>query len=80
MAKPKGMPTPQAVTPRAGHELAIKLSRMAVKSTQSSDDIRRVLRKVHERAADVLIASSHLVAAHFATITAANDYWRTSKA
>lgn len=53
---------------------------MAVKLTQSSDNIRRELREVYERDADALIASSRVVAVHFATIAAANDYWRTSQA
>jgi hypothetical protein len=70
------LPTLQTATPQEGHELAMKLSRMAVKLTQPADHVRRELRKVYERDADALIASSHVVAVHFATIAAANDYWR----
>ncbi len=70
--------TLQTPTPQAGYELAVKLSRIAVKLTQPSDDVRRELRQVYERDADALIASSHVVAVHFATIAAANDYWLTT--
>lgn len=71
--------TLQTATPQDGYELAVKLSRMAVKLTQPSDDVRRELRKVYERDADALIASSHVVAVHFATIATANNYWRTAQ-
>ena len=58
------LPTLQTETPADGYELAIKLARVAVKKTQPD--------------ADALIAVSHVVAVNFATIAAANDYWRTS--
>jgi hypothetical protein len=35
-------------TPQAGFELAIKLSRMGVKMTQPSDEIRKKLRVIYE--------------------------------
>ena len=44
--------------------------------TQPSAEIRSQLRKVYEVDANALIASSHVVAVHFATIAAANAYWR----
>jgi len=59
-----------------GYELAIKLSRMGVKYTQPSDDIRKKLRSVYEESADSLIASSQVVATNFQTVSAANNYWR----
>ncbi len=69
---------PSLITPdaEAGFELAIKLSRVAVKKTQPSDDVRRQLRSVYESNADALIAASQVVAINFQTIAAANDYWR----
>ncbi len=78
MSTPPWLTTLETPTPQAGYELAVKLSRMAVKLTQPSEDVRRELRHVYERDADALIASSHVVAVHFATIAAANDYWRTT--
>jgi hypothetical protein len=34
------------------------------------------LRSVYETDADALIAASHVVAVNFATVAAANGYWR----
>lgn len=70
------LPSLICATPEEGFELAIKLSRVAVKKTQPNDDIRKELRTVYERDADALIASSHVVAVNFQTVAAANNYWR----
>jgi hypothetical protein len=67
----------QTETPQAGYELAIKLSRMAVKMTQPSEEIRKSLRAIYELDADALIAASQVVATNFATVSAANNWWRT---
>ncbi len=64
------------VDPQTGYELAIKLSRMGVKYTQPSDDIRQRLRPVYGEDGNSLIASSHVIATHFQTVAAANNYWR----
>ncbi|TLP60316.1 peroxidase [Parasedimentitalea maritima] len=66
-------------TPQEGYELAVLMARVAVKMTQPSDDIRRKLRTVYEQDADALIASSSVVATHFATVAAANNYWKESQ-
>lgn len=63
-------------TPEEGFALAMKLSRMAVKMTQPSDEVRQRLRPIYEQDANALIASSHVVAVNFQTIAAANGYWR----
>lgn len=63
-------------TPQAGFELAIKLSRMAVKYTQPSAEMREQLRPGYAGDANALIASSHVVAVNFQTIAAANNHWR----
>lgn len=68
-----GLITPDA---QSGYGLAIKLSRMAVKLTQPSDDVRAELRGIYETDAVALISASHVVAVHFATIAQANNYWR----
>lgn len=64
-------------TPQAGFELAVKMSRVAVKMTQPSDELRQNLRLVYERDASALIAASQVVATNFATVSAANNWWRT---
>jgi hypothetical protein len=63
-------------TPQAGYELAIKLSRMGVKYTQPSDEVRQKLRPIYGEDAGNLIASSQVIATHFQTISAANNYWK----
>ncbi|WP_444928829.1 hexameric tyrosine-coordinated heme protein [Microbulbifer sp. SSSA002] len=60
-----------------GFELAMKLSRMGVKYTQPSDEVRGKLRSAYEENADSLIASSQVVAINFQTVAAANNYWRS---
>lgn len=62
-------------TPQAGWELAIKLSRMGVKVTQPSDEVRSRLREVYEQDADSLILVSQVIAINFQTIAAANAHW-----
>lgn len=59
-----------------GFELAIKLSRMGVKYTQPSDEVRGALRSQYDESADSLIATSQVVATNFQTVAAANNYWR----
>ena len=70
------LPSLKTDTPQAGFELAVKLSRMAVKMTQPSDDVRTRLRAAYEQDAEQLIATSHVVAVHFQTVAAANNWWR----
>lgn len=62
-------------TPQADFELAVKLSRVGVKVTQPSDDIRKELRAAYNRDSAQLIASSHVIATNFQTVAAANSYW-----
>ena len=70
------LPTLKTATPEAGYELAIKMARVAIKVTQPDAAVRDKLRPVYAEDADALIASSQVVARHFATVAAANDYWR----
>ena len=65
-----------AATPQEGWELAGKLSRMDVRVTQPSEEIRERLRLVYGENADSLIACSHVIALNFQTVAAANNYWR----
>lgn len=63
-------------TPQEGFELAIKLARMGVKYTQPSAEVRDKLRPDYANNADSLTMASHVVAVHFQTVAAANNYWR----
>lgn len=69
------LPTLQTDTPQEGYELAVKLSRVAVKMTQPDASIREELRSIYEKDANALIAVSSVVATHFQTVAAANNYW-----
>lgn len=62
--------------PQEGFELAIKLSRMGVKYTQPSAEVRDRLRPQYAENADSLTAVSQVVAVNFQTVAAANGYWR----
>ncbi|MCC7320429.1 MAG: hexameric tyrosine-coordinated heme protein [Rubellimicrobium sp.] len=63
-------------TPQEGSDLAVKLSRVAVKLTQPDAAMRERLRPDYADDADSLIAVSQVVATNFATVAAANNYWR----
>jgi hypothetical protein len=69
------LPSLKTATPSEGYDLAIKLSRMTVKLTQTDAAVRERLRPAYATDADALIAISQVVATHFSTIAAANDYW-----
>jgi len=48
---------------------------MGVKVTQPSDQVRSHLRAAYEQGSAQLNASSHVIAVHFQTVAAANNYW-----
>jgi Hexameric tyrosine-coordinated heme protein (HTHP) len=62
--------------PQEGFELAVKLSRVSIKTVQPIDDIRKELRSAYDQDTAQLIASSHVIALNFQTVAAANNYWR----
>lgn len=70
------LPSLITATPAEGYDLAVKLSRYAVKLTQPDAAMRDKLRPEYAEDADALIAVSQVVATHFATVAAANNYWR----
>ncbi|WP_394749027.1 hexameric tyrosine-coordinated heme protein [Spongiimicrobium salis] len=63
-------------TPQEGFELAIKLSRMGVKSTQPDMEVLKKLRPAYANDASGLTAASQVIALNFQTISAANNYWK----
>ncbi|WP_324754858.1 hexameric tyrosine-coordinated heme protein [Roseovarius sp. Pro17] len=69
------LPSLRTATPQEGYDLAVKLSRVAVKMTQPDADARTRLREVYENDASALIAVSAVVATHFQTVAKANKYW-----
>lgn len=71
------LPSLMTETPEAGYELAIKLSRMAVKKTQPDDDARTRMRPDYANNADSLTRVSQVVATNFQTVAQANDYWKS---
>lgn len=64
-------------TPQEGFELAIKLARMGVKYTQPDMDKLKQGRKQYDDNAAFLIAASHVIAVHYKTVAAANNYWKS---
>ncbi len=74
---PAGFPQSLATfDPEDGFALAVKLARLGVKATQPDMDVLKKLRPAYAENADSLIAASQVVATHFQTIAAANDFWR----
>ena len=63
-------------TPEEGRALAIKMARLVIKTTQPDEATRVRMRDVYANDAAILIQIGHVVATEFATIAAANDYWR----
>ncbi|WP_299793941.1 hexameric tyrosine-coordinated heme protein [uncultured Marivita sp.] len=70
------LPSLITATPEEGYDLAVKLSRVAIKMTQPDAAVRDRLRPEYAEDAKSLIAVSQVIATHFATISAANHYWR----
>ena len=66
----------QTDTPQSGFDLAVKLSRMSIKTIQPTDAVRKELRAAYDSDTEQLIASAHVIALNFQTISAANNYWR----
>ena len=63
-------------TPEEGRQLAVKMARLIIKMTQPDEEKRKQLREVYGNDAMMLIAVGHVVAIEFATVAAANNYWR----
>ncbi|MBO9585726.1 MAG: hexameric tyrosine-coordinated heme protein [Flavobacterium sp.] len=63
-------------TPEEGRQLAVKMARLIIKITQPDAAIREKLRPIYAEDPAMLIAVGQTVATEFATIAAANNYWR----
>lgn len=62
-------------TPEEGYNLAVTLSRKAVGMIQTDENVRKELRPMYANNADSLTLASQVVAIHFQTVAAANNYW-----
>lgn len=63
-------------TPEEGYDLAVTLARKAVGMIQPDPEIKKRLRPIYSENPDSLTAASQVVAIHFQTVAAANDYWK----
>jgi Hexameric tyrosine-coordinated heme protein (HTHP) len=63
-------------TPEEGRQLAVKMSRLIIKMTQPDEEKRKEQRDIYANDPAMLIAIGQTVATEFATIAAANNYWR----
>lgn len=70
------LPSLKTATAQEGFDFATKLARVGVKVTQPSAEVRDKLRAAYDHDSSQLIASSQVIAIHFQTVAAANNYWR----
>jgi hypothetical protein len=69
------LPTLETDSPHEGIELAVKLSRLGMMLSQSSNHIDKESGGTKNLSATQLIAAAHVIALNFHTIAAANDWW-----
>ncbi|MCB1272706.1 MAG: hexameric tyrosine-coordinated heme protein [Microthrixaceae bacterium] len=63
-------------TPEEGRALAIMLARKTIGAIQTDPEVRSGLRPMYANDPASLTAAGHVVAIEFATVAAANGYWR----
>jgi hexameric tyrosine-coordinated heme protein (HTHP) len=63
-------------TPEEGRSLAVLMARHSIHKVQPELEALKAGRTVYSPDPDSLIATSQVIAIEFATIAAANDYWR----
>lgn len=73
--KSEGLTTLKTETPEEGFALAVKLAQKGVATVQKDPAVRKELRPGYDHDPNSLIAVSHVIATHFQTISAANNYW-----
>lgn len=76
MVNESWLPTLITETPEEGYDLAVSLARKAVGMTQPDAEVRKKLRPVYANNPDSLTLASQVVAIHFQTVAAANNYWK----
>jgi len=70
------IPTLVTDTPAQGRELAIMMARKTIATMQTNPEARSAMRPDYANDAAQLMQAGHIVAIEFATIAAANGYWR----
>lgn len=70
------LPSLKTDTPQDGFNLAVKLARKGVGYTQPDENVRKSLRSGYANDADSLTFASQVIAIHFQTVSAANNYWK----
>ncbi len=65
-------------TPEEGRQLAVKMARLIIKLIQPDELKRKEQREIYSHDALMLIQIGQTVALEFATIAAANNYWKSS--
>lgn len=63
-------------TPEEGRRLAISLALQTSFAIQPDEHVQTIVRDAYANSPDGLIAASQVVAMEFATVAAANNYWR----
>lgn len=63
-------------TPEEGRALAVMLARHSIHAMQPDESVLKAGRPKYSTDTAELIAASHVIALEFATIAAANNYWR----
>jgi hypothetical protein len=63
-------------TPEEGYQLAIQLAVKSIETIQPSEAIRKKLRPKYSKDPSSLIEAAEVVAIHYQTVAAANNYWR----
>lgn len=63
-------------TPEEGRQLAMTMARKSIGAIQPDPEVRKALRPKYANTPDSLTAAAQVVALEFATIAAANKYWR----
>ncbi len=63
-------------SPEDGYDLAVTLARKAIGMIQPDPEVKKRLRPIYSENADSLTLASQVVAIHFQTVAAANNYWK----
>jgi hypothetical protein len=63
-------------TPQEGRELAIHLARGSIRAIQPDGEMLKAGRLKYADDPDSLIDAARVIAVEFATVAAANNYWR----
>ncbi len=63
-------------TPEEGRHLAVKMARLIIKLTQPDENKRKEMRNDYADSPLMLVQIGQTVAMEFATIAAANNYWK----